>query len=194
MTIGAGLLTVGRFIIHWRKNRKHGSDDYFNALALVFLLAFIILFEIYVPIEYNAILYSKGLSNRPPTQVEAVRDMKLNIAGIVLFFCTIYSVKASFLALYWQIFQISKRFRLAWFCLAVYTILSFVVSFITVFTRCGPANYFANLGKFQLLSILYSHIAYILMQTRKVQSAVAVSLCGIPDIMVSTECAWRSYA
>ena len=146
MTSVAGLLTIGRFIIHWRKNHKLQWDDWFNALALVFLLAVIVIFEIYVPIEYNAILYSKGLSTRPPTQVEAVRDMKLNIADILLFFCTIYSVKASFLALYWQIFQVSRRFRIAWFSLTAYMVLSFIVSVITVFTRCGPAEYFANMG------------------------------------------------
>jgi hypothetical protein len=147
MTSVAVLLTVGRFTIHWRKNRKLKWDDWFNAIALVFLVAVIIIFEIYVPIEYNAILYSKGLSNRPPTQVEAVRDMKLNVADILLFFCTIYSVKASFLALYWQIFQLSRRFRIAWFSLTAYMIMSFIVSIITVFTRCGPPQYFAKTGE-----------------------------------------------
>ena len=151
MTSVAVLLTIGRFIIHWRKNRKLHWDDWFNAIALVFLVAVIIIFEIYVPIEYNAILYSKGLSNRPPTQVEAVHDMKLNIADILLFFCTIYSVKASFLALYWQIFQLSRRFRIAWFSLTAYMIMSFIVSVVTVFTRCGPAHYFAKIGESWML-------------------------------------------
>jgi hypothetical protein len=150
MTTAAGMLTVGRFIIHWRKNHKLRWDDWFNALALVFLVAQIIIFEIYVPVEYNAILYSKGLSKRPPTQLEAIRDMKLNIADIILFFCTIYSVKASFLALYWQIFEVSSRFRIAWFSLLVYTVISFIVSVVTVFTRCGSARYFANLGEIEL--------------------------------------------
>lgn len=105
------------------------------------------IFEIYIPIEYNAILYSKGLSNRPPTDVEAVRDMKMNIATIILFFLIIYSVKASFLALYWEIFQISQRFRIAWFALTGYMGVSFIVTLITIFTRCGAAKDFANLGE-----------------------------------------------
>lgn len=147
MTAVAVLLTTGRFIIHWRKNRKLHWDDWLNALALMFLVATICLFEIYVPIEYNAILYSMGLSTRPPTDLEAVRDMKLNIADILLFFCTVYSVKASFLALYWQIFQVSRGFRIAWYSLTTYIIVSFIVSVVTVFTRCGPAQYFDDMSE-----------------------------------------------
>ena len=154
MTIAAGLLTLGRFLIHWRKNCTLHWDDWFNALALIFLIATITIFEIYVPIEYNAILYGMGLSDRAPTQVEAVRDMKLNIADILLFFCTIYSVKASFLALYWQIFHLSKRFRIAWYLLTAYTGISFVIQCVTVFTRCGSAKDFANLGR-SLISRLH---------------------------------------
>jgi len=105
------------------------------------------IFEIYVPIEYNAILYSKGLSTQPPTDVEVLRDMKLNIATLILFFLVLYSVKASFLALYWEIFQISRRFRVAWFVLTGYMGVSFIVTLITIFTRCGAAKDFANLGK-----------------------------------------------
>ncbi|KAL5114927.1 hypothetical protein ACEQ8H_007174 [Pleosporales sp. CAS-2024a] len=145
LTIIAFLLTAGRFAIHWRKNRKLRWDDWLNALALVFLITLVAIFEVYVPIEYNAILYSKGLSNRPPTNLEVLRDMKLNIATLILFFLVIYSVKASFLALYWEIFEVSSRFRIAWFVLAGYMGAAFVVTLITIFTRCGPAKDFANL-------------------------------------------------
>ncbi|PVH94103.1 hypothetical protein DM02DRAFT_540184 [Periconia macrospinosa] len=145
MTVLAALFTAGRFIIHWRKNHKLRWDDWFNAVALVFLIAMIVLFEIYVPDQYNAILYMKGLSDRKPTKLQAVRDMKFNIASMIFFFCTIYAVKASFLALYWQIFEVSARFRIAWLFLTAYTAIGFVVSVVTVFTRCGAPQYFANM-------------------------------------------------
>ncbi|KAF2651631.1 hypothetical protein K491DRAFT_637099 [Lophiostoma macrostomum CBS 122681] len=145
LTVIASLLTAGRFAIHWRKNRKLRWDDWLNALALIFLIAMVAIFEIYVPIEYNAFLYSTGHSSRPPTHVEVLRDMKLNIATLILFFLILYAVKASFLALYWEIFQVSTRFRTAWFVLTGYVGVSFVVTLITIFTRCGAAKDFANL-------------------------------------------------
>lgn len=107
--------------------------------------------------EYNAILYSKGLSTRPPTDLEVLRDMKLNIATLILFFFILYTVKASFLALYWEIFQVSTRFRIAWLVLTGYVGVSFIVTLITIFTRCGAAKDFANLGEPWALKIAHSH-------------------------------------
>lgn len=147
MTVLATLTTAGRFIIHWRKNRKLCWDDWFNAIALVFLIALIVIFEIYVPDTYNAILFQKGLSDVKPTKSQAVRDMKFNLATLIFFFCTIYAVKASFLALYWQIFRLYAKFRIAWILLAAYTVLGFVVSIVTIFFRCGNPQYYMNLGK-----------------------------------------------
>lgn len=146
MTAIASLLTVGRFIIHWREHHKLHWDDWLNTLALIFLVTVTIIFEVCIPVEYNAILYRKGLSNRSPAQIDAVRNMKLNVTAMLLFFCTIYSVKESLLALYWQIFWFSRRFRIAWFSLMAYIVSSFIVTIVTVFTRCGAARYFANIG------------------------------------------------
>ena len=157
LTVIASLLTAGRFVIHWRKNRKLRWDDWFNALALIFLIVMVAIIEIYVPIEYNAILYSKGLSSQPPTELEVLRDMKLNIVTLILFFFMLYSVKASFLALYWQIFEVSRRFRIAWWVLTGYIGVSFIVTLITVFTRCGAAKDFSNIGKSRGLGMTDSY-------------------------------------
>jgi magnesium-transporting ATPase (P-type) len=147
MTVTAILLTIGRFRIHWRKNRRFGWDDYFNAIALVFLLIFTITYQLYVPIEYNAQLYALGLSDRAPTNRDQILDMKLNVVNIVMFFSVIYSVKASFLALYWQIFEVSPRFRKAWWCVMVYTLLCYLVSFTAIFWNCGSPAKFLDPGE-----------------------------------------------
>jgi hypothetical protein len=141
------LLTIGRFRIHWVKNRRFGWDDYFNGIALVFLLGFIITYQLFLPIEYNAQLFYMGLSDHPPTDQDVVLDMKLNVANSALFFCVIYSVKASFLALYWQIFAVSKKFRVIWVLLGVYTVLCFLVSLLAYFWNCGRPHDVINQGK-----------------------------------------------
>ncbi|KAF2019510.1 hypothetical protein BU24DRAFT_386445 [Aaosphaeria arxii CBS 175.79] len=142
MTSLGMILTIGRFWIHWRKTRRIGWDDYFNGVALIFLLAYITTYQIYVPIDYQAQLYALGLSNEPPGPRDVMLTMKLNMANIALFFCVIYSVKASFLAMYWRIFEISKRFRVAWSLLTAYTALCFLVSFTSIFWKCGtPTNF-----------------------------------------------------
>ncbi|KAF2638105.1 hypothetical protein P280DRAFT_91111 [Massarina eburnea CBS 473.64] len=140
------LLTLGRFHIHWRKNRHFGWDDYFNGLALIFLLGFTITYQLFVPIEYNAELYALGLGGKRPTHQDVALDRKLNVANIVLFFCTIYAVKASFLALYWQMFEVSTKFRIAWILVSVYTVVSFLASFLAIFWNCGSPEHFLEDG------------------------------------------------
>ena len=146
-TVTALLLTIGRFGIHWRKTRKFGWDDYFNAIAVVFLFVLIVTYQLYVPIQYNAQLYALGLSNQAPTGRDVILYMKLDYANIIMFFCVIYSVKASFLALYWQIFEVSQSFRVAWWGITSYTIVSFLISLLAIFWKCGSPAHMLDTGK-----------------------------------------------
>jgi hypothetical protein len=79
--------------------------------------------QCYVPIEYQAQAYKTGLQKDPPPYfVDLMESVRIASANLVVFWCTIYCVKASFLALYWHIFQTSKRFRVAWRVLVVYCV------------------------------------------------------------------------
>jgi hypothetical protein len=117
-----------------------------NALALIFLLGFIITYQIFIPIEYNAQLFALGMSDTPPTERDIMLDMKLNVANSMMFWCVIYTVKASFLALYWQIFEVSNRFRLCWWLVTAYTVLTFLITIPSYFWNCGAPNDFLNMG------------------------------------------------
>jgi hypothetical protein len=149
MTVVDILLTTGRFVIHWRKVKRIRWEDIFNAIACVFLIGFTTTYQLYVPIEYNAELYSLGLSNHPPTHRHVDRDLRYQIANVLLFWLVIYSVKASFLALYWNIFEFSTRFRVAWGSLAAFTFLSFGITLVSVIWHCGPPQDFANYGMYR---------------------------------------------
>jgi hypothetical protein len=127
--------------MNWQRLRRLRIDDVFNGIAVVFLLAFMATWQAYAPLEYPAQLYAAGLTDALPPEYDIIEAMKIDFANLVLYWCTIYSVKASFLALYWQIFEISRRFRLAWFALTIYMVVSFLVTVFCLFWHCGsPAT------------------------------------------------------
>ncbi|PVH98130.1 hypothetical protein DM02DRAFT_657609 [Periconia macrospinosa] len=134
------LLMIGRFYIQNKKNWRVGWDGYLHALAIVFLLETTILYELFVPIEYNAKLYDMGLSEKPPTNRNAALNLKLNLATTVSFLCVIYTVKGSLLALYWRIFELSQGFRYAWIAVTAYTVITFLASALSIFFMCGSPS------------------------------------------------------
>lgn len=135
------LLTAGRFLMRWRMLKRIRIDDIFNGLALLFLLVFMATWQQYVPAQYHEQEYAAGVREDPPLHYNPIAVLKIDSANLIVYWCTIYAVKASFLALYWEIFEVSKRFRIAWSALAIYIGLSFAVSFLSFFWHCGsPAT------------------------------------------------------
>jgi hypothetical protein len=145
------LLTAGRFILHWQKLNKIRLDDVFNGIAVVFLVAFMVTWQKYVPIELPAQLYATGVIDTPPRHYDPVDALKNDFANMVVFWCTIYSVKASFLALYWQIFGVSRRFRIAWGALATYILLSFLMTVLSIFWHCGSPATLTDVGMLAIM-------------------------------------------
>jgi len=134
--------------MHWAKLKKTRFDDLFNVSAVVFLIAFMVTWQRYVPLELPAQLYEAGKTDVPPSgDYDPLDSMKNDFANIVVFWCCIYSVKASFLALYWQIFEVSRRFRVAWAALTAYVVLSFFVTTLSVFWHCGSPATLMNIRK-----------------------------------------------
>lgn len=148
MTALAAVLTISRFFIHWRKTGKLRWDDYLNGVAVIFLFAYTTTFYLFATPEVNAELYELGAHAHLPKNLDQHRDAKLNVANMALFWLVLYSVKASFLALYWQIFSTSRRFRIAWALVVSYTFISFSVSFFWVFWRCGHPKLMTSLSKY----------------------------------------------
>jgi hypothetical protein len=89
------LLTLGRYYLHWNKNKHLGFDDHFNGLALIFLFGSMITYQLAMPIHQALVTGSKS-----PRELDLAFYLRLNTANGLLFFCTLYAVKASFLALY----------------------------------------------------------------------------------------------
>ena len=128
-------------------------------MAAVFLLAFTGTWQAFAPLDYDYQLYTMGLVDKEPvmTLTDVDRITKYNAANTIIFWCTIYSVKASFLALYWYIFEVSKGFRWAWIGATVYITLSFLISVLFYFWNCETPKYFVNLGKFNAPTMSVSY-------------------------------------
>ena len=152
----AFLLTCGRFYIRYYKRRKIGYDDILNGAAALALAAFMGTFQSSFHIDYNAQLYTDGASDTPPTEDDMMYSLKMNIINGIMFWIVIFLVKASFLALYWKVFEVLKTFRTAWWLVAVYTLLSFLVIFLSIFWHCGDPKRAFDLGWY--LSASYNEL------------------------------------
>ena len=122
-TAVAIVLTFGRFYIRWKYTRIYW-DDAFNALALVCMITTFALVDVQLEATDDATLYRYvlGLS--------------------MTLWTTLYLVKASFLALCWLIFRVSANFRKAWYFVAVYNFLTYMVILLWGVWQCGdPARY-----------------------------------------------------
>lgn len=104
------LITFGHFYIRWALVQKFHMDDVLNGAALVALIGFIATYQVYLPTEYNAELYSLSLSSMALTEKDMVFSLKMTLANVMLFWIVIYLVKALFLALYWTLFRTSPGF------------------------------------------------------------------------------------
>jgi hypothetical protein len=146
MTALAFLFTIGRFAVHWHRRRRLAWDDFFNGLAMLFCFAFTITFQLIAPTHYNAQLARIGVISA--TEVKAIDSSfysKINAANSLIFWCVIYAVKASFLALYWHVFAcLCIRFRVAWVVAAIFTFACFMVTFMWGFWLCADPMHFPS--------------------------------------------------
>ncbi|KAF1965638.1 hypothetical protein BU23DRAFT_488835, partial [Bimuria novae-zelandiae CBS 107.79] len=143
----AFLLTVGRFLIAFRTRQRVDLCEWFNGAAAIFLIAFFAVWQIYVPEEYRQ-AQKKGqdipdkdvvdtANNHQAITYDPYSHIRMNILSSSLYWAAIYSVKASFLAMYWTIFRPDARFRLWWKISVVYFAAAFVATIMMRFTLCG---------------------------------------------------------
>jgi hypothetical protein len=144
-TISA-VLTFGRFYLRWKKTYRFYWDDIFNALALGSLLIYMVTYQIFLPIDYNAELYELGIGGHLPTDEQWLYASDINTTNVFFFWITLYCVKGSLLALYWELFSVSSGFKKAWYIVTTYTGMTFLVTFISIFWICGSPRDIHNLG------------------------------------------------
>jgi hypothetical protein len=131
------VFTLGRYLIRYYKRKRMGWDDILNGIAVFFLLGFLGTWQIIGPPLYHQQLFLQGLTSTEPPAIDSHTVLSVGIANSLLFWCTIYCVKASFLALYWILFNVSDQFRIAWWLVTAYTVVAFLTTFVITFLKCG---------------------------------------------------------
>lgn len=118
-------------------------------------------YQVYLPVQYNFQLFALGLGGYLPTEAQLSYINKVSNVNVAFFWLTIYFVKASFLALYWAIFEVSTKFRLAWMVVTAYTLISFLITFLAIFWSCGKPSQINNLGMSLLPNLLVFRLLII---------------------------------
>ncbi|KUJ16890.1 uncharacterized protein LY89DRAFT_707319 [Mollisia scopiformis] len=144
-TATALLLTAGRYGIRYRLRREFFRafqlDDFFHGLACLALIGYMITSNLAFSLEYKIAADSSGFSSEEPTVDDLSRYFHFIIAISAIFWVVQYLVKLAFLAFYRSLFFISDGFMRAWWCVLVFTLVTFLANFISVFWSCGaPKN------------------------------------------------------
>lgn len=124
----------------WRKFQKLTLDDIFHGLAFLFLLTSGIVWSVYVQ------MIEREANEQPNAAAKAIAfdvptRLRYGFSILALYWGIVYSVKASFLALYWRLFSISIRFRTAWGCVVAFVGISGLITIFSNLWYCGsPSN------------------------------------------------------
>jgi hypothetical protein len=139
----AFLFVVTRTAIRIKFMARLTMEDYWIFLALATLLTSCILQTIQLPSLYYLLAIIAGVI---PVSVELIsateKYLRFEFAIMILFWTVLWSVKASFLALYFKLFRELRIYRRVWYILAAFTFLAYVGCWITLATSCHPLSNF----------------------------------------------------
>ncbi|KAI7231661.1 hypothetical protein KC330_g6287 [Hortaea werneckii] len=130
------------------ENRTLRSDDYCLLLALSFLLANAILQTLQTQSLYYLVRYGAGqVPGGQQLKDHGNNYVRYQFAVIAIFWSVLWSVKASFLALYYRFFRSKTRYRTAWWCSVTFTALAYVGCWIASVWTCHPPSNYFNFGQ-----------------------------------------------
>ncbi|KAF2740933.1 hypothetical protein EJ04DRAFT_592539, partial [Polyplosphaeria fusca] len=147
-------------------------NDALNGVAAALVIVFTGTLFTYLSIDYYAQQYFVGMREEPPSIEDLSYAAKMNLATILLFWLIIYVVKASFLALYWHLFGVSRRFRIVWWITASFLVISFLITTIAPFWHCGSPSNIVN-------QVMVVPIAMVASRMLILQTPQKLGLCFV---------------
>ena len=147
---GVGLafvFVVSRTVIRIHKVGKLDYDDYWIYVAWVLLAVNAVLETLQTPHLYYVSLATAGLV---PLDAKLFHHgnlfVRYEFVIIGLFWSVLWAVKASFLTLFWRLFDGLPVFRKSAVAIAVFAFLAYVGCWIASIMNCHPASLYFKFG------------------------------------------------
>jgi len=135
-----------------KENRRLFSDDYWLLAALFFLAVNAILQTLQTPSLYYLIYASSGEAPAGKALMdEGNVYVRYQFAIILIFFTIIWSVKYSFLALYYRLFKGLTMYRGIWWVVVNFAALAYVGCWFASIWTCHPPSTYFDFGMHYIL-------------------------------------------
>lgn len=132
-----------RIFTRLRRVNRLLVDDYLVLFALALLLANAILLTLQAPHLYYMLENPTGADIKYHT----LTYTDFQFALILVFFSVLWTIKFSFLALYYVLFDGLRTYRRVWYGIAVFTFLTYVGCWMGSVFTCHPAESYFEYGE-----------------------------------------------
>lgn len=142
------LFVVARTVIRLTKVGRLDYDDYWIYVAWVLLAVNAVLETLQTPHLYYVAMATAGLVPLDETLLyHGNLFVRYEFAIIGLFWTVLWAVKASFLTLFWRLFDGLPMFRKTAVAIAIFAFLAFVGCWIASILNCHPASLYFKFGE-----------------------------------------------
>lgn len=147
----AGMFVAARTVIRITRTERLDWDDYWIYIAYTLMIVSVILQTLQTPSLYYIVRAFSGLV---PLDEEYMEEGNLyaryEFVIMGLFWTVLWSVKASFLALYWRLFQGLGQYKKWWKGVAVFTFLTYLGCWMMSLNVCHPPALYFKFGGYNL--------------------------------------------
>lgn len=142
----AGAFVVARTMIRWYKFERFASDDYWIYIAWTMLAVNSSLITLQAPSLYY--IYNAIAGDGPLEDFIAKGNgyVRYEFACITIFWTILWSVKASFLALFWRLFAGLPDYKKWWWAVTTFTVLAYLGCWVASIFNCHPVSLYFDFG------------------------------------------------
>lgn len=165
---GASLAIVficARLVVRVKYMKRLLADDYFMLFALVLLVANAILHTLQTPHLYYLGLHPTGAE----IEYHVLHYLCYEFAISGIFWTILWSVKGSFLALFWMVSDGLPVYRRAWWAVVVFACLAYLGCWVVLVYTCHPPSSYFKYGPG--MTLLSNTSNFILMLARSMWKA-----------------------
>ncbi|KAF2001648.1 hypothetical protein P154DRAFT_533828 [Amniculicola lignicola CBS 123094] len=172
MLVITSTVFIARLALHLTRRKALAWDDYWIILAYAFFLALVAMYIVIIPILFKTNAVAEGkLAPYPALLDEATLMLKILFPEAILFWCVLWSVKFSLLALYKRLMQGTNTGLIkAWWAVVVFLVLTWIGAVISNVLSCHSWHAWFTPGecvlpkdaKAQFASLYYTYAADVI--------------------------------